>query len=149
MNVNIERTKDYYNRYKEVCKCDACQNYIKNISEKYPFLEDYLSSIAVDIRIPFETMWFENNDNHTILYQIVQYVVIGKWEKDLSFKLNDLTLSKSDCHPTVNIDDDFFVIDICGINLFWGLEIPFSEAFPKCKKKGFLSKLFKKDREIR
>lgn len=129
MNINIDRTIEYYNRTRDLCSCDACKNYIKIISKEYPYLEDFLKSRGIDVGKPFETMWLENHKNHSIDYLIVQYVVLGKWENNLSFKLEDLTLSKSYDHPTVNINDDFFVIDICGISLLWGLERPFEEAF--------------------
>lgn len=50
MNVNIEKTKEYYKSDLEVCNCHNCQLYIENIAEIYPKLVEYLLSLGIDYK---------------------------------------------------------------------------------------------------
>ncbi len=53
MQIDIQKTKEYYQSNLEVCNCDACQNYIKSVAEAYPELITYLKSIGIDYKKPF------------------------------------------------------------------------------------------------
>lgn len=119
MQVDIKKTIDYYISYNDICKCDACQNYIKTVIEEYPKLHEYLCSIGVDIYKPLEIFWLENHHNHTIYYEGVQYAVIGKWENDFFFQFASHSIFKAANHLSTGIKEEHFVIDISDIILHW------------------------------
>lgn len=139
MKVDIQKNKAYYKSYDDICRCDGCQNYVQTISEKYPQLKDYLNNIGIDIKKPFETLWIENHDDHTIHYLVVQYVVFGEWEKDTSLQFESHNIRKVTHHPMTGIKEDYFVIDIDNIILLWKLDKKFEDAFPTKRRKGLIS----------
>jgi hypothetical protein len=146
MNVNIEKTKDYYKSNLEVCSCVACENYINTVSQTYPELVDFLQSIGVDYRKPFETFWLENREDQSIYYEGIQYVVFGEWNQDFMYSLGNIRIFCSGTHRVTNINDKHFVIDIDDIHLKWGLQKEFSEAFPPIKKKNLIEKIFRRQK---
>lgn len=145
MQIDIQKTKEYYQSNLKVCNCDACQNYIKSVAEAYPELITYLKSIGIDYKKPFETFWLENRKNQTIYYEGIQYIVFGEWNKDFMFEKAGHRISCASNHPTTSITDKHFVIDIDDIVLKWSLEKNFEEVFPFEKKQSLLSKIFKRN----
>ncbi|MDO5690632.1 MAG: hypothetical protein Q4G61_10310 [Tissierellia bacterium] len=119
--IDIQKTRRYY-RYldkKEVCNCAYCLNYIKQIEFKYPRLGEYLKSIGIDITKPFETMPVEVDSQGNIEYAIVQYIAFGD-EKDFKkTDIPDVTIEVAHSHPSTNIQDKHFVIEIYPIVLKW------------------------------
>ena len=47
MNINVEKTRQYYKEYKE-CRCTDCINFYKVFPQMYPKICEYLLSIGID-----------------------------------------------------------------------------------------------------
>ena len=71
--MNIRKTENYYKTLREddLCDCDYCKNYYKEIKASYPLLAEYLEGIGVDIEKPFEAMPLEPYEGY-IEYMAVQ-----------------------------------------------------------------------------
>ena len=52
MEIDVQKTYEYYQLDIEVCTCHGCQNYIQSVAKSYPELVDYLNSIGVDYKKP-------------------------------------------------------------------------------------------------
>ena len=118
--MDIEKTKDYYRTLSEseLCSCDYCKNYYKEIRKSYPLLSDYLMKMGIDIEKPFETMPIEPYEG-MIEYFDVQYIVMGS---RLDFKdttISGVHIGIADSHPMSEIKEEHFVIEISPILLKW------------------------------
>ena len=116
--MDIEKTKEYYSQldYGDLCQCDDCKNYVKEIKTSYPLIDEYLSKLGIDITKPFETAPIDF-DEETIFYTMVQYVVMGTSDGFENTKINDVDIWVTESHPMTNITEPHFVIEICPVYL--------------------------------
>ena len=122
--MSIKETRDFYEKYDDICDCAYCRNYIREIKKSYPNLDLYLDKIGVDIEKPFETMPGEP-ESGLIDYFGVQYVVIGDKKDFLKTKLGEVTIDLAKSFPDPGIDCKYYVIELGPIKLEWtiGVEI--------------------------
>lgn len=125
--MDTKKTEDFYKTMDTdyyICKCDYCQNYIKEIKHSYPLLADYLQSIGVDIEKPFETMPLEPDEEGYIEYIGVQYIVLGSKDSFEPTIVSDVEIGITESHPRTNVEDEHFVIELQPIRLKWVMEKP-------------------------
>ena len=117
--MNIERTKKYYEEdaNAEACDCEYCKNYREKIKEAYPQLAEHLQSYGVDIEMPFETMPLDPDEENKIEYVAAQYVVFGDPKKFQNTTVSDVEIRLAESHPTTNIEEEHFIIELMSINL--------------------------------
>ena len=118
--MNIEATRTYYENMllTDLCDCNYCQNYIKEIKKTYPLVANYLEGIGVNIEKPFETMPLEP-DNNKIEYIAAQYVVFGDFKKFKETIISNVSIQIAKSHPCTDINEKHFVIEISPIILNW------------------------------
>ena len=121
MLLNIEKTREYYSHLTndDLCQCDYCKNYIKEVKAAYPEAARYLDSIGIDIEKPFETMPSDPDDKGMIEYFAVQYIIIGSSEGFQPQLVGGIEIEIAIHHPSSNISDEHFVIEIYNILLKW------------------------------
>lgn len=119
-SMNINRTKLYYDQLetKELCDCASCKNYYHEIKSTYPNLAAYLSTLGIDIEKPFEVMPLEPYEGY-IEYSGVQYIVFGKSSEFKNMTISGVRIELADSHPTTDVDEEYFVIEIYPIRLKW------------------------------
>lgn len=122
--MNIKKTKLYYDNLsqKEICCCAYCKNYVNEIEKTYTNLSLYLKSIGVDILKPFETMPLEPDIYGNIEYVGVQYIVFGDINNFTKKEIGKVTIDISDSHPSTDIEDKHFVIEVYPIILKWVMD---------------------------
>lgn len=111
--MDIEHTKEYYARLTEddLCQCEYCRTYVREIRKALPRLAAYLGSLGVDIEKPFEVLPLDETAEY-MEYLAVQYVVIGSAEGFQENTLEGMDVSVTDSHPMTDIEEDHFVIEI-------------------------------------
>ena len=114
----IEKTRDFYKTYDDLCDCAYCRNYIREIKKVYPDLVSFLDKIGVDIEKPFETMPGEP-ESGLIEYFGVQYIVIGDKKGFSKTKLGEVTIDLAKSFQDPGIDGKYFVIEAGPIKLEW------------------------------
>lgn len=121
MNVNFERTKQYYKELKEeeLCTCDYCKNYYLHIKSTYPELSLYLQQLGVDIEKPFEVYPVDPGENRKMFYLMSQYVVFGTCPKDYHHQIGTVTIELGTSYPSTRIEEEHFVLDLYSIELEW------------------------------
>ena len=122
--MNFDRTKRYYEKLniKDLCQCGYCLNYYKQVEKEYPDLIDYFALLGIDIRKPFETIPLEVDDKGYIDYIGSQYIVFGS---NIDFKstiVNETRIDIVETHPSTEISEEHFVIEIEPIKLRWVIE---------------------------
>lgn len=119
--MSIEKTREFYKDFDDLCDCAYCKNYMKEIRKTYPDLAEYLNKLGVDIDKPFEAMPGEP-ENGFIEYLGAQYILIGNKDDFRKEKLKNITIDLAKDFPDPGIDGDYFVIEIYPIKLKWTIE---------------------------
>lgn len=116
----VEKTKKYYAQLnqKDICQCDYCQNYVHQIKASYPGVAEYLTTLGVDVEKPFETMPLEP-ENGFLEYISAQYIVMGKMNEFPKTVINDVSIDIAKLHPSTDIEEEHFVIEIFPLRLKW------------------------------
>ncbi len=119
--MDIEKTKEFYNQIKaeDLCSCDYCQNYIREIKSSYPILAEYLNHLGIDIEKPFETMPLEPDKSGYIEYICSQYIVCGTPDDFMKVTVNSVIVDIAESHPSTTIEEIHFVIEVYPISLKW------------------------------
>lgn len=118
MNIKLDRTKLYYKSEadKNLCDCEYCKNYYKNIKKAYPQIDEYLKNIGVDIEKPFETSPVDPEDGF-IEYYMCQYIVFGRCPNDYKDIIDDIEIRIATSYPDTKIDEEHFLLEIDYIKL--------------------------------
>ena len=111
--MDIEHTKEYYARLTEddLCQCEYCRTYVREIGAAMPHLKEYLDRLGVDIEKPFEVLPLDEMAD-SMEYLAVQYVVIGSAEDFEETAVEDMDVFVTDSHPMTDIAEEHFVIEI-------------------------------------
>lgn len=111
--MDIDRTKLYYEKLTgdDLCQCEYCRTYVREIREALPRLAAYLDSLGVDIEKPFEVLPLDETAEY-MEYLAVQYVVIGSAEGVEETAVEDMDVFVTDSHPMTDIEEEHFVIEI-------------------------------------
>ena len=121
--MDFERTKKYYDLLPDgdLCSCDYCRNYYKEVKGTYPILAEYLQKAGIDIEKPFEAWPLDPDADGNIEYPAVQYIVMGKQYNFHETVVSGVHIGIADSHPMTNISEDHFVIEISPVKLKWTL----------------------------
>ena len=119
MNVDTIKTKEYYAAIAdtELCDCTYCRNYRLQIKSAYPDVAEYLESLGVDIRKPFETSPLEPDENGMLEYCGCQYIVFGNCDLDYHHKIGDVEFRIATSYPGAGIEQEHFVIEFSPVRL--------------------------------
>ena len=112
--INIEKTREYYSHLTndDLCQCDYCKNYSKEIRAAYPEVAEYLEKLGFEIEKPFETMPLDPDDEGIIEYIGAQYIVKGSSEGFQQHRVGNVGIDIALNYPSPNISDDYFIIEI-------------------------------------
>ena len=121
--MDIQKTRQYNKTVdqSQLCDCDYCLNYIKQIKSEYPVVSEYLDSLGVDIAKPFETMPLEPDNQGKIEYTSVLYVVLGNKNQFKNTTFSNVRIEVTTSHPSTDIQDNHFVIEVYPIVLKWDI----------------------------
>ncbi len=102
----------------EICQCDFCKNYVRQIKFTYPQVARFLNSLGVDIEKPFETIPLEP-ENGYLDYLAAQYIAMGTKKDFQGRKIDGVNVEIETCHPSTDIPEEHFIISIFPIRLKW------------------------------
>lgn len=116
--MDIEKTKQYYNNLTnaDICDCEYCQNYVREVKAAYPELAVFLEKMGIDIEKPLEAIPV-GPVNGKMFYSGVQYVVMGTADDFRETSVGDVRIFITDSHPMTGIEEEHFVIEISPIYL--------------------------------
>ncbi len=111
--MDMDRTKEYYARLTEddLCQCEYCRTYVRDIREALPRLAAYLERLGADIEKPFEVIPLDETAEY-MEYLAVQYVLLGSAEDFEETAVEDMDVFVTDSHPMTNLAEEHFVIEI-------------------------------------
>ena len=118
--MNVEKTRAYYEDFHEGdrCPCAYCRNYEREIARAYPALAQTLEGMGIDIKKPVETMPLEP-DADGIEYIGAQYLVLGDKTGFERTRVGDVVIDLAETHPTTDLEEVHFVIEVGPVHLPW------------------------------
>lgn len=118
MNIDIGKTKEYYNSLSSdmLCDCDYCKLYYVKSRKEFSELALWLDKYGVDIEKPFEVISLEPDDNGMLDYIGVQYIVFGNFKNDNSYYVGDFNIKIADSYPDTGISEEHFVLEVIPMN---------------------------------
>lgn len=124
--MDISRTREYYDQlpFDDLCQCDYCKNYCKEIKGAYPEVAEYLRSIGVDIEKPFETSYMDVDENGMVDYLFAQYDVFGSKEDVIEKEISGVHIYVTDSYPAHTseiMERECIVVEISPITLKWAM----------------------------
>ena len=124
LTLNIKETKQYYSSLtaEDLCDCVYCRNYIREIKNAYPKVAEYLLTLGIDIKKPFETIPLEPDETGHIEYISSQYIVIGNSDDFAKTVIDTVTVDITYSHPSTEIDKPHFVVEIYPVRLKWTMQ---------------------------
>ena len=121
--MNHIKTKNYYRTVhaEDICSCEYCRNYCKEIKGAYPVLSAYLAGLGIDIEKPFEAFPLEPYEG-AIEYAAVQYIVMGNGCDFEALDVSGVHICLAASHPVTNINEEHFVLEIAPVKLKWTIQ---------------------------
>ena len=119
--MNVEKTRQFYKDYDDLCDCAYCKNYINEIKNTYPELDAYLDKLGIDIEKPWETLPGEVIGG-MIEYLGAQYILIGNKSDFNKAKLGELTIDLAKSFPDPGLACEYYLIEVSPIKLQWTIE---------------------------
>lgn len=118
--MNVEKTRAYDEDFYEEdrCPCVYCRNYEREIARAYPALRETLEEMGIDIEKPFETIPLEPVADG-IEYIGAQYIVFGEKTGFLRRRVGDVVIDLALSHPTTDLEEAHFVIEVGPVHLPW------------------------------
>lgn len=119
MNVQISKTRHYYNTLSDssLCDCSYCRNYRTHIRTALPVLCAALQSLGIDPQKPFETSPLEPDENGILEYCACQYVVFGSCGQDFHHSVDGVEIYPATSYPSTGISGTHFVLEISPVRL--------------------------------
>jgi len=123
--MDIIKTREYYESLEksDLCQCESCRYFYKEIKRRYPAVSSYLEKIGVDIAKPLE-LWAvsldecgKTDDGSNFLYPDAQYVVMGDTDGFSGCEVDGVMISVTGCHPETGIDTEHFVIELSSFKI--------------------------------
>ena len=119
MKVNVSKTIAYYRGITEdlLCDCHYCRSYRLQVKSEYPKVDEYLSSLGIDIEKPFETSPLEPDENGMLEYCCCQYIALGKCSPEYHHAIGDVEVRIAASYPGTGIEQEHFVVELFPIKL--------------------------------
>ena len=119
MNVDIAKTKAYYNSIIEtsMCDCAYCRNYRLQVKSAFPKVAEYLYSLGIDIEKPFETSPLEPDENGMLEYCCCQYIAFGTCNSEDHYRIDNVEFRIATSYPSTGIEQEHFVIELYPVHL--------------------------------
>ena len=113
MQIDYLKTDQYYkNIDNDICDCMYCRYFIDHIIEDRKDLDEFLKSMKIDIKKPYELSIPRIDEDGNLLYDFVQYLGIGKCEEAYNKQLSGVNITKATSYPFIDLSDDYFVLEL-------------------------------------
>lgn len=114
MNINLEKTKTYYEAYdsSKDCDCIYCEFFKDQVEKSFKDLSSYLRTLGVDPKKAFEISLPYLDHGENLVFPSVQYVVFTDGPGDFSKDLGGIEIFSTDSHPSTGIDEPHTVLDL-------------------------------------
>lgn len=114
-SVNIEKTKEYYRTYSDLCNCDGCKNFYQAIQSYSAELTEFLEQFGIDIEKPIEAMWFAVDKQSKTVDYAAYYAVHGtaaKGSYEIDLGTINIVVQPPKNSPNTKMAEPYFIFQI-------------------------------------
>jgi hypothetical protein len=103
LEIDIERTTEFYLQYQDKCECSYCLNYEKACHYIDEDVKNFFHSLGINLKKPWHLSDFAT-DNEDVLEYIASYYLVGRmlkgefastsnWQKSNTYQLQNFTFA--------------------------------------------------------
>lgn len=122
-SVDIQKTKEYYRTYSDLCDCDPCRNFYQTIEGYSTELAAFLGRFGIDIEKPIETEWHISDRQSKTVDYTAYYAVHGTAANgngyEIDFGLINVVVQSPNNSPNTKMQEPYFVFQIFNLILPW------------------------------
>jgi len=126
-------TQNYYENDSDLCKCESCQNFYKNINAVSDDIRNFIEQFGIDINKPIELESIIADKSKDVVEYTVYYAVNGN---AISSTGTDILLGESivqiipnEISPNTDIPKPYFVFAISNLWLPWTVEYNIDDIY--------------------
>lgn len=119
MNVDISRTRAYYDSVTEdsLCDCAYCRNYRLQVRNAYPEVTAWLGDLGISVEKPMETSPLEPDAEGMLEYCACQYIAFGNCGPEFRYRVGDVQFRRAASYPPTGIEQEHFVLEMYPVRL--------------------------------
>ena len=119
--MDAARTGAYYAALgeEELCQCEACRRFRRQIRHAYPAVAAWLEGLGVDPAKPMELWPLDPGPDGRFQCLDVQYPVLGSAEDFRPATVEGVEIGLADAHPPTDLAEAHFVIQASPFSLKW------------------------------
>lgn len=127
------KTSTYYENYSDLCECESCKNFYKNVGFIPNDIRNFIEQFGIDITKPIEQESIIADKSQKIVEYTVYYAVNGEI---ISSSNSDILLGESivqivpkELSPNTDIPQPYFVFSVCDIWLPWTVDYNIDDIY--------------------
>lgn len=128
-----DKTSKYYKDYSELCQCESCENFYKNIKLISNDIRDFLVQFGIDIAKPIEQESIIANKSKQIVENTVYYAVNGNVVStgtyDIHLGQSTIEVIPNEISPNTDISQPYFVLVVRDIWLPWTVDYNIDDIY--------------------
>ena len=126
-------TQNYYENYSDLCKCESCQNFYKNINAVSDVIRNFIEQFGIDINKPIELESIIADKSKDIVEYTVYYAVNGNAtsliSNDILFGESIVQIIPDEISPNTYISKPYFVFAISNLWLPWTTDYNINDIY--------------------
>lgn len=126
-------TSKYYENYLELCQCESCENFYKNVKFISNDVKDFLVQFGIDITKPIEQESIVADKSRQLVENTVYYAVNGNviFSSNYDIQLGQSTIEvvPDELSPNTDISQPYFVFAVRDIWLPWTVDYNIDDIY--------------------
>lgn len=126
-------TSKYYENYLELCQCESCENFYKNVKFISNDVKDFLVQFGIDITKPIEQESIVADKSRQLVENTVYYAVngnvISSSNYDIQLGQSTIEVVPDELSPNTDISQPYFVFAVRDIWLPWTVDYNIDDIY--------------------
>lgn len=127
------KTSEYYKTYTDLCQCESCQNFYKNVKFISDDIKNFVEQFGIDITKPIEQESIIADKLKKMVDNTVYYAVNGKVMStnglDITIGQSVVEIIPNEMSPNTNISQPYFVFAVRDIWLPWTIDYSIDDIY--------------------
>lgn len=127
------KTSKYYENYSDLCQCESCKNFYKNVKFISDDIRSFIEQFGIDINKPIEQQSIIADKTKKIVENTVYYAVIGE---AIALNYSNIPIGQSivqiipkEISPNTDIPQPYFVFSVSDIWLPWTVDYNIDDVY--------------------
>lgn len=127
------KTLKYYENYTDLCQCESCKNFYKNVKLISNDIRDFVEQFGIDISKPIEQESIIADKSNNMVDNTVYYAVNGKANSldncEIHIGKSVVEIISNEMTPNTDISEPYFVFAVHDIWLPWTIDYDINDIY--------------------